>query len=355
MENITLYCREGSSDKVYQAALEPKADGYVVTFAYGRRGTTLQTGSKTPQPVPYEDAKRIYHKLVKEKLSKGYAQGQEGTPFQHVEKRVSGIRCQLLNPVGEERLPELLGGFNHWMQPKMDGVRCLIQKQGSEVQGINRLGLFVGLPANVTSECKHCDGDFLLDGELVGDTYHAFDLLERGTDNLREKRFGERYLWLLNLLESFRHPSIHMVETAILPKVKQELYNRLRLQEQEGVVFKEVNAVVTPGRPASGGPQLKYKFVETASFLVGKINQKRSVGLLLFDGDRVVDVGNVTILPNAEMPKPMQIVEVRYLYAFRGGSIYQPVFLGVRSDLTADECTLDQLKFKAEANTALAS
>jgi bifunctional non-homologous end joining protein LigD len=348
MKNITLYCKEGSSDKVYQAAIEPSGHGYVVTFAYGRRGATLQTGTKTHEPVSFNDAERIYDKLVRGKLAKGYTPGVSGTPFQHTEKQVSGVRCQLLNPVGEERLPELLNGFDHWMQPKIDGVRCLIQKQGTEIRGINRLGLFVSLPANIIAECQHYDLDFLIDGEIVGDIYHVFDLLEHGGDDFRSKCFGERYLGLLNLLESFGHPSIEMVETAVLPKAKHELYNRLRLQEQEGVVFKEVNAVFAPGRNASGGPQLKYKFVESASFLVGKINLKRSVSLLLLDCDKLVNVGNVTIPPNHEIPAPMSIVDVRYLYAFKGGSVFQPVYLGERQDLTKDDCPLDQLKFKPE-------
>lgn len=39
--NITLYYREGSSDKVYRAAIEPKGEGYVVNFAYGRRSSQI--------------------------------------------------------------------------------------------------------------------------------------------------------------------------------------------------------------------------------------------------------------------------------------------------------------------------
>ena len=56
-ETITLYFREGSSDKVYQAAIEPKGELFVVNFAYGRRGSTLQTGVKTSSPVDYQTAK----------------------------------------------------------------------------------------------------------------------------------------------------------------------------------------------------------------------------------------------------------------------------------------------------------
>jgi len=46
-ESITLYFRQGNSDKVYQASIEPKGDRFIVTFAYGRRGSLLQTGTKT--------------------------------------------------------------------------------------------------------------------------------------------------------------------------------------------------------------------------------------------------------------------------------------------------------------------
>src|SRR6476660_5014946 len=99
MEQITLYYRQGSSDKVYQASIEPQAGGYVVRFAYGRRGTTLQAGSKTPVAVNYGEAKAIYEKLIQEKLSKGYSPGDAGTPYQNTSKenQHTGISCQLLN------------------------------------------------------------------------------------------------------------------------------------------------------------------------------------------------------------------------------------------------------------------
>lgn len=148
MENTTLYFREGASDKVYQAAIEPRAGGHVVTFAFGRRGSTLNTGTKTPAPVEYSIAKSIYDKLVKEKLAKGYTPGESGTPYQQTDKaqRASGILPQLLNPVTDDQLESLLDDRDYWMQEKMDGRRLLLKKQNGEVTGINRLGLFVALP-----------------------------------------------------------------------------------------------------------------------------------------------------------------------------------------------------------------
>ena len=68
----TLYYRQGSSDKIYHACLAAQDSGYVVLFSYGRRGTTLQTGTKTQTPVSYDEARRIYDKVVAEKTAKGY-------------------------------------------------------------------------------------------------------------------------------------------------------------------------------------------------------------------------------------------------------------------------------------------
>src|ERR1019366_9202004 len=92
-ERITLSYREGSSDKVYQASIEPQGELFLVNFAYGRRGSTMSTGTKTNSPVDYDAAKSIYDKLVREKMAKGYTEGPDGTPYQNSEKedRVTGF------------------------------------------------------------------------------------------------------------------------------------------------------------------------------------------------------------------------------------------------------------------------
>ncbi len=351
MEQITLYFRQGSSDKVYQASLEPKVDGYVVRFAYGRRGTTLQTGTKTQTPVAYNEAKRIYDKLVTEKTAKGYTPGGDGTPYQHTDKasQSTGIHCQLLNPVEEDQAERLIADPAWWLQEKYDGRRLLIRKMGEQITGINRIGLTVALPQTLASDAAACPVDCIIDGEAVGDVLYAFDVLLIGEDEIDGCRYGERHLRLLNLLTTFAHPNIHLAATAFLPRHKRELFDQLKAGGREGVVFKQIDGPYCAGRLASGGTQLKYKFCATASFIVGKINAKRSVSLLLFTGDRIGAAGNVTIPPNHPVPETGQVIECRYLYAFReSGCIYQPVYLGARDDIRAEECTAAQLKYKAE-------
>jgi bifunctional non-homologous end joining protein LigD len=349
MEKITLYYRDGSSDKCYQASIEPKDTGHVVNFAFGRRGTALSTGTKTQSPVTLEKAKAIFDKLVKEKTAKGYTPGEDGTPYQHTDKAAltTGIHCQLLNPIETDEVEHYLGNDEYWMQEKFDGRRLLIQKKNKGAIGINRLGLAVALPLTLVGDAANCPLDFILDGEAVGDMLCVFDVLSIGNEDLRSQPFMERHLRLMNLVASFPHPHLLPPQTACTTEEKRTLFNTLKAQGKEGVVFKNIAAKYVAGRPASGGSQLKHKFYETVSCIVGAINAKRSVSLFLENNGKLVDAGNVTIPPNHHIPDTGTIVECRYLYAFKeSGCIYQPTYLGERSDLTAADCTVDQLKYK---------
>jgi len=69
---IKMQYREGTSDKVYELAVEPQGKGYVVNVAYGRRGGTMKKETKTPKPVSWEKADTIFAKLMGAKLAKGY-------------------------------------------------------------------------------------------------------------------------------------------------------------------------------------------------------------------------------------------------------------------------------------------
>ena len=206
-----------------------------------------------------------------------------------------------------------------------------------------------GIAKEISEEAEKCPEDIILDGEDVDCMEWAFDLLKRGDDDLRKLPYRERLGQLDEVIRFyFDGTGIRMVRFAEGTKAKQALFAVLKEEGAEGVVFKNQNAIYTPGRPASGGDQLKYKFYETASVLVSQQNSQRSVAMQLFDGKDWIDVGNVTIPANHSIPPVGAVIEVRYLYAYLGGSIYQPVYLGERDDVDKDECTLDQLEYKAQ-------
>jgi bifunctional non-homologous end joining protein LigD len=357
IQSASLYFREGNSDKEYRAAIEPKGNGFVVNFAYGRRGGTLNTGTKTTVPVSLDEATKVFTKLIASKVTKGYrpiADTSTPYPLTGSEGLDSGVRCQLLNPIEEAEVSILLADTRHCLQEKHDGRRLMVRKQDHEITGINRRGLVVAIPEPIRAAVAMIPADCLIDGEAVGDTLHAFDLLEVNGRDLRQRRYLDRHSGLLTLIPP-NHPALRWVDTMVAPSDKAKAYDQLHLANREGVVFKDMDAPFSEGRPNSGGSQLKFKFVESASFVVTGINSKRSVTLGLFEGDKMVPAGNVTIPPNHAIPDVGDVVECRYLYAYKeSGAIYQPVYLGPRTDIPLSECGVDQLKYKAESEAAVA-
>ncbi len=354
-QTTILYYREGKSDKVYVLNLTAQPEGSIVTFAYGRRGSTLTPGVKTPQSVHPADALAIYESVRREKQGKGYVEDPSGTPvIPLVEPRaavpMTRVAPQLLNPA-DLPIPTLLTSREWWMQEKHDGERRMVCVDSSGVSGFNKRGVVCALPQAVADAAARIGQFCLIDGEQVGDTLHAFDLLECGFDDLRGMPYAERYHRLSLICTGLKRVGISVTPTAKTPKEKRECFAHSKAENHEGVVFKLADEPYIPGRPNSGGPQLKFKFVESASVVVTGHNAKRSVTMGAWDNEQYpaafVAVGNVTIPPNQAVPEAGTVIEVRYLYAYRGGSLYQPVYLGERTDMTSFDCTINQLKFKA--------
>ena len=185
-----LYYTEGSSDKVYTAALIECRDGWTVDFAYGRRGSPQKTGTKTQTPVPFEFACAIYDKLVKEKRAKGYTDDDSGVWYTNTDNagRVSGVLPQLPIPLDVCDLDGFLDHNSWGMQEKMDGENRLLKIEDGQVFGINRKGLYVEIPQAWTEEFLSLP-DCLLAGEAVGERFYAFDLLELKSRCLRSCGF----------------------------------------------------------------------------------------------------------------------------------------------------------------------
>ena len=147
-KQTTLYYREGNSDKVYHVSLEANGspDHFLVRFAFGRRGSTLQTGIKTPVPVDYDTALKTFNQLVASKMAKGYTPGEMARPISTPadEGRATGIYPQLLESIADAHaLGHLLVDPLYCAQEKHDGKRLMLRKHGNVVEGINRKGLVV--------------------------------------------------------------------------------------------------------------------------------------------------------------------------------------------------------------------
>ena len=355
--SIDLEYREGSSDKVYNVRLHEEALGWKVYFAYGRRGNTLITGTKTKDALTYAHAKKVYDKLVHSKVNKGYVSSgtSSGSPINTVtsDKEDSTIRPQLLNEITEEEAILFINDTNYCMQEKYDGRRKLIHKEiDVTIQGINKKGIITSLTKEATDQLESIpSSSYTIDGEDMGDTIMLFDDI-----TYPNKSYFHRFGILLKLIKSQdydENKTLQVVKTAWDKASKQEMFKVLKESNAEGVVFKKIDAPYSPGRPASGGSQFKCKFYESASCIVSSVSDvKNSIALhVLEDNGTIVPVGNATLYANSPTVKVGNIVEIKYLYYNEGGSLYQPVLLDVRDDVYTDECKLDKLKRKKNENT----
>lgn len=346
-ESVTLYFREGKSDKVYQASLQEVDGGFTVNYAFGRRGTTLKTETKTNEPLDYDRAKKVYDNLIKSKTAKGYTPGDAGTPYIHTDKesQYTGIHCQLLNEIEFPKVREFIEDDGYFAQEKHDGKRLLLSKGDADVTAINKKGLSCGAPAPVIESAKLMPQNCIIDGETVNEMVFVFDMLKNKGVDTGDLPYEERLAQLENTTFG---DSIRVVTTARTTAEKQRLFEQLEKNGGEGIVFKKRSAPYIPGSPASGGDQFKYKFYKTASVIVSKHNDKRSIAMELIDNEKKMSVGNVTIPPNQDVPAVGAVIEVRYLYAYEGGSLYQPIYKGVRDDVDTNECQMNQLIYKKE-------
>lgn len=362
-ESVHLSFKQGSADKVYNAELKESGDGWLVNFSYGRRGKPLRSGTKTANPLPYDQAKRAYDKLVTSKTAKGYTPDGSGTPFTapQIDSERTGWIPQLLNPVEDEDILTHFGRLQSdvIVQTKHDGERRAVIYQNGELYGANRRGLKVPLHPTIQKALERVIefgnlGDFILDGEDMGEYIWFFDCCQWDGEDTRNLPFMKRIKAIHQL--QFLANEAGLLD-AILCDVGIrathhdtviEFYLWTKDKGEEGMVMKGSHEPYTEGRPNSGGPALKIKHYATATCRVASVHPtKRSIGLELADETGMFDfVGNCTIPPNYEIPSVGELVEIKYLYAYRNGSIYQPQYKGVRTDLDDSAATTRQLKYK---------
>lgn len=361
-QSTYLYFTEGSSDKVYNVHLRPSGDGWLVDFENGRRGKALRSGTKTKDPIPYEKALALFNKTVKGKVSGGYTEEESGQAFAGTDKagEVTGFRPPLLNEVTEEEALALVATGDWLLQQKHDGERRG-STWASELVFSNRKGLRVGVAQDIQDAVEAltaaAEGSFEFDAEDMGSHLCIFDVFEIDGKDLRELPFEARAKHLTRLEDMIANAGAQAASTLRIdhpiqaPKgaeMKRLLEDR-RAQGHEGIVLRHKDGKATAGRPASGGHALKLKFWESCTVRVAKASEtKRSISVELKDEAGWVPVGNCTIPANHQIPQAGAYAEIRYLYAYKGGSLYQPTYLGPRADVSEEDATAAQLKFVSE-------
>jgi len=344
-ETITLFKREGASDKFYTLTLEEETCFCRVTYANGRRGSSGQTGIKCP-PSAYDEAKKIYDKTLKAKRKDGYHEDENGIAYAGIGDKIdTGRRPHLLKAKNEDQIELFLKDPRYGAQEKYDGHRKMLDKTPERIISINRKGQQVGYPAILEDAARELQAThFCIDGEEIGGMFYAYDILSTETQDLRKMPYITRWDFLRSVIKGNSH--IVIAPLYVTEIEKRELYDQLVAEKKEGMVFKKLDSLYQ--ETMKNDDQVKFKFYEEASFIVIKVNKQRSIEVGIYDGEHLISVGNCTIPVNKEIPAPAAIVDIKYLYAYRGGAIYQPTYLKERTDIEPTECNISQLKYKAE-------
>lgn len=354
MANLScvLFFQAGTSDKEYHLAIEPSGNAFVVNALYGRRGGNLKPAAKTAAPVDYETALNVYERVKREKLSEGYkesAAAAASTAPVTAAAAETHVEVELLTEIEIGEIGKYIVSNRYGFQEKADGDRSPVRRTGNDLVRYNRKGECKPLLSDVANVLKASRvNTWLLDGEIEGQEFWAFSALECDGVDLRQYPFSERYWIAEKLFSAIQSPHVRLLPLITGEQEKEAFIKKMIAENAEGIVIVDLHA---PFRPGRAGQHFKLKFVATATVRVLRPHPqgKRSVEIEVFDNfeSSWIPVGSVSIPDkHGALPQPGTLLEVRYLYAHRGGCLNQPVYLRVRNDLDESAATAAQLKYK---------
>lgn len=250
--------------------------------------------------------------------------------------------------IDEREVEDFLTSDNYCAQTKEDGIHVLAshnvegRADTRNRRGEPRMDVELAKMIQAWPRETMVDGEKLHEGGFVG-----FDMLYDAGEDLRAKLYRERLLRLLELAVDSPKNLFRVVETAIGTEAKRALVNRLRKENKEGVIFKDLRSTYTPGRTAWGWSMRRLKFRKslTAVVLRRPNDTKASFEMFVFDGDKPVNIGSVSAHRFYEQIKPGEsmIAECSYLYATPGRKLVQPTLVRFRDDKIASDCLANQL------------
>ena len=348
IKSVRLFFQEGTSDKIYNVTLLEDAGAYSVHVAWGRRGSTPQEGHKAVR-VTRAKAERTFDRVVAEKRNKGYEEvGSGATTTSPAPKRaIVGHAAQLLTAIDDDDLDQFMADDAMVAQQKLDGVRVIVHVADTLV-ATNRNGQPTQMARGALDGLEYLPKGTIIDGEVLGNAYWLFDVLQLGGTDVRKRGYLERWQILDEELEPALTGDARILPVARDARAKRTLHDKLRRAGCEGIVFKDRDAPYAHGRVAT---QRKYKFIKSADVIIVE-NVGNAYRMAVYDGRKLFDCGRVFAGTtnasrqdlDARLASGQHVVaEVRYLYATDDHQLFQPVFVAIRDDKVATACLRAQL------------
>lgn len=255
----------------------------------------------------------------------------------------------MANNAENSRTEFYLSSDEWWAERKMDGVRYMVHIDEGEITALRgRNSSRTVLPPRLHAEFKAFkSGQWVFDGELIGDTLCLFDMpvagghVHPGTPySIRRKA--------LDMFVSKWAPSdcIQLVVCARTEDEKRALLDEMLAKDCEGVMFKKIDAPYRPGKRVDS--MKKHKFVKTVDAIVTRMNVdgKDNCAYGVFKNGKIVEIGKSSIIgKRGDGLKVGDVIEVKFLYCVDPDKprLVQPRLVQQRTDKSALECMIEQL------------
>ncbi len=201
--------------------------------------------------------------------------------------------------------PEPLLASPEWaMEEKLDGHRRMMVKRGEVVKAFTRGGHEVAVPDGDMALAMLFDGGFDIDGEFIGGEFIAFDV--------PYKSLNEQRRMFLDLFCPFP-----LVSRAVTEADKRALFNHVKLNGGEGVVFKRISA---PYCAARCDDWQRFKFYHTDDFTVEHVDIAKCSFAISDNGEPRGRVATSL----KRLPREGDIVRVRYDGISADGKLIRP-------------------------------
>jgi ATP-dependent DNA ligase len=246
-----------------------------------------------------------------------------------------------VSPMLAKLTRELPEGDGLFYEPKWDGFRCIVFRDGDDVvlgsrneKPLTRYfpELIEALRANVPDRCV-IDGEIVivgpagLDFDMLSQRIHpaesriellartmpasfvAFDLLALGDSDLQAEAYSTRRTLLQGALEAAR-PPVHLTPVTTRPEVARDWFSRFEGAGLDGVVVKDGASQYQPYKRV----MRKVKHERTADCVVGGFRWHKSGGVVgsillgLFDEDGVLN--HVGVASGFSAARRKEFVEV---------------------------------------------
>ena len=386
VKSVSLHYTDGGrSDKVYNIQIEEVGPNqFDVTGYNGKTGGTLTPRKQNDSPVSLSEAERLFaeleHKKVNHRTTPYVVLSRNGAATPPMPQPSSptttqestGFVANHPKKVSEDEALRLLSNDDYFVEQKCDGEFMSVLYRLNRVTASNKRGNGIAVPPKIATAIRQlaslasCE-TLGLAGEYLDSTLHIFTIWEKNGTSLmtlpQHLRVAVKekleQLFAEHLAASTKKNSLKFVYTAKTQSDKTVLYETIKANAGEGVVFKHRESDIS----------FKYKLYETTEVLL-VANSKRSAECFAYHEGTLTSLGSVTIphdstyqeIKDANLRQQPVVASVKYLYLSAPpaigptcGQLTQSSFLRFRPEFDEHSCVTTELKVVNKSVVSIAT